>query len=356
MAYFSNKTVLVTGGTGSIGRTFIHRLLSGSEGKPKKIIVFSRDENKQHQMRLEYENYKKATYEYELIYNNYRRLIEFQIGDVTDYHAVCAALKKSDIVINAAALKQVPNCEYFPYEAVQTNIGGAENIIRALREHDYPVKTVLGISTDKACKPIGVMGMTKALSERLWIAANLSVPQTRFICVRFGNVLASRGSVLPLFLAQIERGGPVTITDPTMTRFLLPLEEAIDLMIAALKNANPGEIYLPKIKSTSILNLAKALIGKRDIKIVDSGIRPGEKIHEPLIAEEEAWRTVSRGKYFVIQPILPELTHPSKGKKIPQKEFVSSDNLMNLAQTEQMLKKHHLTIEECQTNQKELLR
>lgn len=356
MSYFTNKTVLVTGGTGSIGRTFIHRLLSGSEGKPKKIIVFSRDENKQHQMRLEYENHKKATYEYEILYNNFRRLIEFQIGDVCNYHAICAALKKSDIVIHAAALKQVPNCEYFPYEAVQTNISGLENIIRALRENDYPTTTVLGISTDKACKPIGVMGMTKALAERLLVVANLSAPKTRFVGVRFGNVLASRGSVIPIFIDQIKHGGPVTLTDERMTRFLLPLEEAIDLVITALKNAKPGEIYIPKIKSTSIVNLAKALIGDRSVKITYSGIRPGEKIHEPLIAEEEAWRTVSRGKYYVIKPILPELARQSSEKIALKEEYISADNLMGLKETQKMLKKHHLTVEEIEASQEELLR
>jgi len=356
MAFFDHKTILVTGGTGSVGKAFIHRLLCGHEGKPKKIIVFSRDENKQHQMRLEYENHKKATYEYELAYNNFRRLIEFQIGDVVDYHAICAALKKADIVVNAAALKQVPNCEYFPFEAVKTNIEGAENIIRALREHNYPVKVVLGISTDKACKPIGVMGMTKALSERLWVAANLSAPQTRFVCIRFGNVLASRGSVIPLFLDQIKNNGPVTITDPTMTRFLMPLEKAVDLIVEALKNAKSGEIYIPKIKATSMLNLAKALIGKRKIKIAVSGIRPGEKIHEPLIAEEEAWRTVSRGQYFAIKPILPELTYRPDEKKTLGHEVISSDYLMSLEDTAKMLKKYHLTAEEYQNAPKELLR
>src|SRR3972149_12219877 len=227
MSYFDNKVVLITGGTGSLGKVLTKRLLSGSDGLPKKIIIFSRDEAKQHFMRVEYQKKAKNPTD-EVIYNNFRSLLEFRIGDVRDFHSIASALRGVDIVINAAALKQVPSCEYFPHEAVQTNIGGPENILRAISEHNLPVDTVVGVSTDKACKPINVMGMTKALQERIFISGNITYPKTRFVCVRYGNVLASRGSVIPLFHEQIKNGGPVTITTKEMTRFLLPLNRAVD--------------------------------------------------------------------------------------------------------------------------------
>jgi len=193
----TDKTVVITGGTGSLGKVLVRRLLSGELGKPNKIIVFSRDEAKQHAMRLAYQHLRAATDE--VIYSNFEQLVQFQIGDVRDYHSVSAVLRDADVVFNAAALKQVPTCEYFPFEAVLTNITGPENIVRAIQEHHLSVETVVGISTDKACKPVNVMGMTKALQERIFIQANMRCPDTRFICVRYGNVLASRGSVIPLF-------------------------------------------------------------------------------------------------------------------------------------------------------------
>ena len=207
-------------------------------GTPRKIIVLSRDEAKQHEMRVSYLTSKVPTDE--VIYNNFRRLLEFRIGDVRDFHSVSSALQNVDVVFNAAALKQVPSCEYFPYEAVMTNISGPENIVRAIRELRLPIETVVGISTDKACKPVNVMGMTKALQERVFLTANIDCPGTRFICVRYGNVLASRGSVIPLFHEQIRTGGPVTITTEDMTRFLLSLDQAVDTVFAALKGALAG--------------------------------------------------------------------------------------------------------------------
>src|SRR5437867_5049543 len=204
------KCVLITGGTGSLGRALTRRVLSSEFVTPKKVIIFSRDEAKQHAMRMEYQHRRVATDE--VIYHNFEQILEFRIGDIRDYHSVAAALRAADIVFNAAALKQVPSCEYFPYEAVRTNIEGAENIVRVIRELTFPVETVVGISTDKACKPVNVMGMTKAIQERVFLSANVTCPKTRFICVRYGNVLASRGSVIPLFRDQIKHGGPVTIT------------------------------------------------------------------------------------------------------------------------------------------------
>src|SRR5262245_50111846 len=207
MELFNGKRILITGGTGSLGKVLTRRLLSGEVGDPAKVIIFSRDEAKQHFMRLEYQRMKAATDE--IIYRNFQRKLEFRIGDVRDFHSVAAAVREADIVINAAALKQVPTCEYYPYEAVTTNIPGPENMVRAVQEFNLPVQTVVGGSTDKACKPISAMGMTKAIQERVFIQANILCPATRFVCVRYGNVLASRGSVIPLFQEQIRAGGPV---------------------------------------------------------------------------------------------------------------------------------------------------
>src|SRR3990172_405690 len=256
---FEGKTILVTGGTGSMGKTFVHRALSGGLGTPKKIIVLSRDEAKQHDMRMSYLHKLVATDE--VIYRNFMNVLEFRIGDVRNYADVCAAIKSADIVVNAAALKQVPVCEYFPNQAVLTNCNGAANIVRAIEENDYPVETVVAISTDKAAKPVNVMGMTKSIQERIFTAANILNPNTRFICVRYGNVLASRGSVIPLFHDQIRNGGPVTVTVPGMTRFLLSLDQAVDTVFTAIREAKPGETYVPNAPSATVENIAKALIG-----------------------------------------------------------------------------------------------
>lgn len=227
--YLDNKRVLITGGTGSLGKVLVRRILSGQLGSPQSVIVFSRDEAKQHEMRMDYLNHRAATDE--VIYHNFERTLQFKIGDVRDFHSVAQALRSVDIVFNAAALKQVPACEYFPFEAVKTNIEGAENIVRAITELELAVESVVAISTDKACKPTNVMGMTKAIQERIFLAANISCPKTRFIAVRYGNVLASRGSVVPLFIDQIAAGGPVTLTDKNMTRFLLTLDQAVDTVL-----------------------------------------------------------------------------------------------------------------------------
>jgi len=237
---FKNKTILVTGGTGSMGKTFVRRVLTGELGTPKKVIVFSRDEAKQHDMRMSYLNKTAATDE--VIYRNFMSVLEFRIGDVRSYSDVCSAIKNADIVVNAAALKQVPACEYFPTQAVLTNCMGASNIVRAIRENSYPVDTVIAISTDKACKPINVMGMTKSIQERIITSANILNPKTRFICVRYGNVLASRGSVIPLFHDQIRNGGPVTVTVPEMTRFLLSLDQDMLRVLIQLVY-HPAKLY-----------------------------------------------------------------------------------------------------------------
>lgn len=348
---FENKRVLVTGGTGSLGKVLVRRLLSGREGLPAKIIVFSRDEAKQHFMRLDYQHKASATDE--VIYNNFRQRLEFRIGDVRDYHSVAGALRDADIVFNAAALKQVPTCEYFPFEAVRTNIEGPENIVRAIQTQKLPVETVVGISTDKACKPVNAMGMTKAIQERLFIQANMRCEKTRFVCARYGNVLASRGSVIPLFHDQIRAGGPVTITSPDMTRFLLSLDDAVDTIFAAVRDGNAGETYIPRVPSALVTNIAKALIGKRPVPIKMVGVRPGEKIHEILVSEEEAHRTIERGAYYVILPMLPEICTSMAGDGSVQNEYSSGDSIMTLDETIKMLQDRRLTVEDLADEQEE---
>jgi UDP-glucose 4-epimerase len=322
MMDFENKHILVTGGTGSLGQTVVRRLLTGEMGRPAKITVFSRDEAKQHYMRLSYLNRQAATDE--IIYRNFQALLSFRIGDIRDYSSVLQALREADVVIHAAALKQVPTCEYFPFQAVQTNIIGPANVVRAIRENHTPVKLVVGISTDKACKPINVMGMTKALQERIFIEANMDCPDTRFVCVRYGNVIASRGSVVPLFLDQIAHGGPVTITLKEMTRFLLSLDKAVDTVFAAARSALPGETYIPQVPTARLVDLADVLIDGRDIPIVYTGIRPGEKIHEIMVSEEECYRTIERDGYYVIRPMLPELQQESLDRPALTGEYSSA--------------------------------
>ena len=342
--YLQDKRILVTGGTGSLGKTLVRRLLAGGLGTPKKVIVLSRDEAKQHNMRMEY-LHKTVTTD-EVIYNNFKQILEFRIGDVRDFHDVCTALKDVDIVINAAALKQVPTCEYFPGQAVQTNCMGVQNIVNAIIEHGFPIETVLGVSTDKACKPVNVMGMTKAIQERIFISANVLAPDTRFICVRYGNVLASRGSVIPLFREQIQNNGPVTLTNPNMTRFLLSLEQAVDLIFAAFQDANAGETYIPRVPSSTVLNIAKSLIGDRDIEIEVIGERPGEKLHEILVSEEECRHTICRDKFYVILPMLPELRETTELINELEKEYSSGDDIVSLDETISLLKSHRLLLDQ----------
>jgi UDP-glucose 4-epimerase len=332
------QRVLVTGGTGSLGQTVVRRMLSAELGQPAKVTVFSRDEAKQHYMRLSYLHREVATDE--IIYRNAEDLLSFQIGDIRDFSSVLAALRETDVVIHASALKQVPTCEYFPAEAVQTNILGAQNLIRAIRDHRLPTQVVIGVSTDKACKPINVMGMTKALMERILIEANLECPRTRFICVRYGNVIASRGSVIPLFLDQIRRGGPVTLTLKEMTRFLLSLDRAAATVFDALRTALPGETYIPRVHAARVVDVAEVLINGRDIPIVYTGIRPGEKIHEILVSEEERYRTTERGEYYAICPMLPELRRTSSDKPALDKEYSSADVTLDRAGLQRLLAGH----------------
>ncbi|WP_055073738.1 polysaccharide biosynthesis protein [Pseudanabaena sp. 'Roaring Creek'] len=350
----TGKKIVITGGTGSLGQVLIRRLLSGEMGQPAKIIVFSRDEAKQHNMRVEYMQKKAVTDE--VIYRNFQQLLEFRIGDVRDFHSVSSCLRNADIVFNAAALKQVPTCEYFPFEAVQTNIEGPQNIVRAIRELNLPIELVVGVSTDKACKPVNVMGMTKAIQERLFIRANLDCPNTKFICVRYGNVLASRGSVIPLFHEQIRQGGPITITTEEMTRFLLSLDQAVDTIFASIKDGYRGETYIPNVPSAKMTELAKVMIGDRPIETKITGIRPGEKTHEILVSEEEAYRTIPRNGYYVILPILPELRRKDAENNYLTQEYSSADYLMSEQDLQSLLNQYQLLKIDQSDAQIELLR
>jgi UDP-glucose 4-epimerase len=335
MNELEGKRILVTGGTGSLGQTVVKRLLGGEMGKPARITVFSRDEAKQHYMRLDYMHRKAATDD--VIYQNSQDLLNFRIGDVRDYAALLAALQEADVVFHAAALKQVPSCEYFPMEAVMTNVMGAGNVARAIRENKLPIEKVVGISTDKACKPINVMGMTKALQERVLIEANRDCPNTSFMCVRYGNVIASRGSIVPLFVELIENDRPITVTLPEMTRFLLSLDRAVDTVFAAISTGNRGETFVPKVPAANITDVAKALMGDKNLPIEYTGIRPGEKVHEIMVSEEECFRTVERGGYYVILPVLPELRDEKEFVPALESEYSSKDDNISVDQLRDLL-------------------
>lgn len=295
---FTHANVLVTGGTGSVGKHIVKRVLTGELGEVKSITVFSDDEAQQHDVGLEIQDPR----------------LRFMLGDVRNYSDVCEALRDINIVFHAAALKYVPICEYAPFQAVHTNILGAENIVRGVMDCRPPVEVVVGISTDKACYPVSVMGMTKALQERVLIHANLRCPGTRFVCTRFGNILTSRGSVLQLFLDQIARGGPITLTDPWMTRFLLSLDEAVDVVFAAMNEGNRGEIFVPVAYSALMVDVVESLCKGKMISTEIIGLRPGEKLHEIMINEEELPFVRDCSVGYAISSTLPELMVPDMNR------------------------------------------
>ncbi|SVA37905.1 uncharacterized protein METZ01_LOCUS90759, partial [marine metagenome] len=284
MACFTDRSVLITGGTGSFGKAFVRRVLD--ECDPDRLVVFSRDELKQFEMRQEYpiDRYPK---------------LRFFIGDVRDRNRLYRALDGVDIVVHAAAMKQVPAAEYNPIEAIRTNIDGAANVIDAAIDLD--VGKVIALSTDKAANPINLYGATKLCSDKLFVAGNAysGIHATRFSVVRYGNVVGSRGSVIPYFLSQRETGC-LTITDPRMTRFLITLEEGVSFVLASLERMQGGEIFVPKIPSVTISDLAR-VIGP-DCEQRTIGIRPGEKLHETMISEDDARVTLEFAEYYVIQP------------------------------------------------------
>jgi UDP-N-acetylglucosamine 4,6-dehydratase len=279
---WEDKSVLVTGGTGSFGRKFTRILLD--EYRPRKLIVFSRDELKQHEMRTE--GFDDPA-------------LRYFIGDVRDTDRLRRAMQDVDIVVHAAALKQVPACEYNPIEAIMTNVMGARNVIDAAL--DANVKTVLALSTDKAVSPVNLYGATKLCAEKLFVQSNsyAGANGTRFSSVRYGNVVGSRGSVIPLFIKQRETGR-ITVTDDRMTRFWLTLDQGVRFVIDCIEQMRGGEVFVPKIPSMSIMDLVKAMAP--DCEIETLGIRPGEKLHEVLISEDEARHTVEVENMFVVQP------------------------------------------------------
>ena len=276
------KTILVTGGTGSFGKKFTRMVLDRYD--VNKLIIFSRDELKQAQMRAEFGDNPK---------------LRFFIGDVRDKERLYRAFDGVDIVIHAAALKRVPECEYNPFEAIKTNVIGAQNIIDAAI--DRGVSKIVALSTDKAVNPINLYGATKLCSDKLFIAGNSYVggKDTRFAVVRYGNVVGSRGSVVPLFL-KLKDTGKLPITDPRMTRFWITLEEGVEMVFTALEKMQGGEIFVPKIPSMKVTDLAEAIAPDCEIEIV--GIRPGEKLHESLITGSDARHTLEFENYYIIQP------------------------------------------------------
>jgi UDP-N-acetylglucosamine 4,6-dehydratase/5-epimerase len=279
---WTNKVVLVTGGTGSFGKRFIQIMLN--EYHPAKIIVFSRDELKQHEMRV-------AGYDHPTL--------RYFIGDIRDKDRCMRAFDGVDVVIHAAALKQVPACEYNPMEAIKTNILGSSNVIDAAL--DTSVTRVVALSTDKAVNPVNLYGATKLAAEKLFVQSNAYAGgrKVRFACVRYGNVVGSRGSVVPVFLKQRETG-KVTVTDERMTRFWISLEQGARFVIRAAENMFGGEVFVPKIPSMTVTDLARAIAPKAQIEFI--GIRPGEKLHEVLISEDEARQTVELDDMYVVQP------------------------------------------------------
>lgn len=315
MKTIDGKIILLTGGTGSFGKMLVSKLLNLN---PKEIIVFSRDEDKQGLMRLEYPDEER---------------LRFVLGDIRDYHSVRQVMRGVDIVFHAAALKWITEVEYNVWEGVKTNVIGAQNIIEAAKDEN--VGKVVALSTDKAVEPVNAYGMAKALQERLITTANLYKDGTRtvFVSTRYGNVLGSRGSVVPYFKSLIEGNKPLTITDPKMTRFILTLNESVDLVLYALENGVGGEVFVRKMPGHTISDLANVMLESASLsgdslKII--GIRPGEKVHETLISPSESVRTIEDGDYYII---LPQIKISETDKKYAKhnrlSEFRYSSDLTN---------------------------
>lgn len=337
--------ILILGGTGSLGQRLFKRLLGEEMGRPGSVSVFSRDEAKQHYMRLDFLHAASATDD--VIYRESAKRVRFAIGDVRNFAEVKRAVDRADVIFHAAALKQVPTCEYFGAAAVDTNVLGAVNLCRAIREGGRDEKTVVGISTDKACKPVNLMGMTKAIQERILVQGNLDAPWARFVNVRYGNVMASRGSAIPFFIDRVRNGLPIPITDERMTRFLMTLDQSVDLIFNAFRHAHPGETYLPIVPTARIVDVARAVAGDEAYPLECTGIRPGEKIHEILVSEEEVVHTVMRGENLVILPILPELRVDSNGTApLPfAGEYTSAEGTLPPEGVAELLARHQLTVE-----------
>lgn len=306
MDILKDKIVLVTGGTGSFGKKFVRRAL---QQDVKKIIVFSRDELKQYEMKQEFDDDR----------------IRFFIGDVRDATRLERAFVNVDIVIHAAAMKHVDACEYNPFEAIKTNVNGAQNVIEAAINQG--VEKIIALSTDKACSPINLYGATKLASDKLFVTANSYVGErdTRFSVVRYGNVVGSRGSVVPFF-KKIRETGMVPITDDRMTRFWITLDQGVQFVLDSLERMHGGEIFVPKIPSMNIMDLAKAIAPNCEHKVV--GIRPGEKLHEAMIMEDDARHTREFETYYVIQPEFPWWSnkYTQEGNSLSEGFSYTSDN------------------------------
>ena len=317
MSIFKDKTLLITGGTGSFGNAVLNRFLNTDI---KEIRIFSRDEKKQEDMRIKYKNDK----------------IKFYIGDVRDYRSIEDAMDGVDYIFHAAALKQVPSCEFYPIQAVKTNVLGTENVLEAAINHG--VKKVIVLSTDKAAYPINAMGMSKAMMEKVAVAKGRDLrPDQTIICrTRYGNVMASRGSVIPLFCDQIEQGKPLTITNPDMTRFMMTLEDAVDLVLYAFEHGNQGDLFVQKAPAATIEVLAKAILELKhsDVGYTCIGTRHGEKLYEVLVTKEDMVKAEDMGNYYRIPADNRDLNYDkytSKGeKKFEMSEEYNSHNTERL--------------------------
>ncbi|MFH0068461.1 UDP-N-acetylglucosamine 4,6-dehydratase (inverting) [Peribacillus sp. NPDC056705] len=328
MLDLKGKTILVTGGTGSFGQKFVRKVLTMDV---KKVIVFSRDELKQYEMAQDFSDPR----------------IRFFIGDVRDKERLIRAFDGVDIVVHAAALKHVGVCEYNPFEAIKTNIHGAQNIIEAAI--DKGVAKVIALSTDKAVSPVNLYGATKLASDKLFVAANsyVGMNKTRFAVVRYGNVVGSRGSVVPFF-KKVKATGTLPITDERMTRFWITLDQGVQFVIDNLGRMKGGEIFIPKIPSMKVTDLASAIAPECKVEVI--GIRPGEKLHEAMITEDDARRTLDLGTYYVIQPEFPWWTEEAAkgGKPLPEGfsyvsntnvQWLSIDELRQLVNEDQTIRK-----------------
>ncbi len=330
MNCFKNKTLLITGGTGSFGNAVLNRFLKTDIGE---IRIFSRDEKKQDDMRHEFQAKMPEVAE----------KIKFFIGDVRDLASVKNAMHGVDYIFHAAALKQVPSCEFFPMEAVRTNVIGTDNVLTAAI--DEGVKSVICLSTDKAAYPVNAMGITKALEERVSVAKSRNSGDTKICCTRYGNVMCSRGSVIPLWIEQIKQGNPITITEPSMTRFIMSLDEAVDLVLFAFENGINGDILVQKAPACTIETLAKAVTElfnpKTEIKVI--GIRHGEKLYETLLTNEECANAVDMGDFYRVPADSRGLNYDkyfNDGDKDrnPLTEFDSNNTeLLNVSQVKEKL-------------------
>lgn len=328
---FKDKTLLITGGTGSFGNAVLNRFLDTDIGE---IRIFSRDEKKQDDMRHEYQSKYPKQFE----------KIKFYIGDVRDLQSVKNAMHGVDYIFHAAALKQVPSCEFFPIEAVKTNVLGTNNVLTAAIEED--VKNVVCLSTDKAAYPVNAMGTSKAMMEKVVVAKarTVSPDKTKISCTRYGNVMCSRGSVIPLWIEQIKAGNPITITEPNMTRFIMSLEEAVDLVLFSFKNAESGDIMVQKAPACTIEVLAKAVKGlfdkenKSEIKII--GIRHGEKMYETLLTNEECAHAIDMGDFYRVPADKRDLNY--------DKYFKEGDETRNILTEFNSENTELLTVEQVQ--------